>query len=200
MKFPVESVKLSSRIKTYVSREEYEKVYKLKDEVLNNLEYFKKFDNEVLDDLIASTYLVGDIDRCILLSEELMKKEYESFIQIYYMILSYLSNEDIFGSLAMMRKSKILKDPETKSYYDSEEAHYSSLLSFDSDTYKALALVLCNFVIELSKESVFVKKIDKEYLFYRFFDVVNLLNEYGFSNNLVLKLSDDIRNVFIRQE
>ena len=200
MKFPVESVKLSSNIKTYVSREEYDKVYKLKDEVLNNLEYFKEFDNEVLDDLIASTYLVGDIDRCILLSEELMKKEYESFMQIYYMILSYLSNEDIFGSLAMMRKSKILKEPETKSYYDSEEAHYSSLLRFDSDTYKALALVLCNFVIELSKESVFVKKIDKEYLFYRFFDVVNLLNEYGFSNNLVLKLSDDIRNVFIRQE
>lgn len=200
MKFPVESVKLSSKIKTYVFREEYDKVYKLKDEILNNLEYFKEFDNEVLDDLIASTYLVGDIDRCILLSEELMNKEYESFMQIYYMILSYLSNEDIFGSLAMMRKSKILKDPETKSYYDSEEAHYSSLLRFDSDTYKALALVLCNFVIELSKESVFVKKIDKEYLFYRFFDVVNLLNEYGFSNNLVLKLSDDIRNVFIRQE
>lgn len=197
MKFPKENTLLSVKIKEARKIEDYKTIYKLQNEVINEIEYFKTFDCEVLDYLLEATYFIGDVNKVVMLGEEYLKNGYESFSQVYYMLLSCLVNVDIFQSVNLIRKFMILNDSEIKSYYTGDEAHYASLIRFESDEFKNLSLVLCNFVMELSKESVLIAKLDREYLFYRFYDVVNLLNELGFVSSIVLKLSDDIRNIFM---
>lgn len=197
MKFPKENAILASDVKKAFNAEEYLQVYKMHQKVLENIDYFIEVDSKVLDMLITSSYLVGDTRRTIVISDEISKHGYESFCMIYYMILSYLCDCDIYQAMGFVKRSKLLKEIDVKPYLDGDEAHYAAISVFDNDIYKALSLVLCNFLVELTKESVLVEVIDKTYLLYRIFDVINLLNELGYNQTIVLKLSDDIRNVFI---
>lgn len=200
MKFPKENAILASNAKKLFADEEYLNIYKMRQSILDNVDYFVEVDSDVLDILITSTYLVGDVRSTIVVSEEIYKHGFESFCMIYYMVLSYLCDCDVFQALAFVKRCNLLKSSEVKPYFDGDEAHYAAISIFDTDSYKALSLVLCNFLVELSKEAVLVDVIDKTYLLYRIFDVINLMNELGYNQNLVLKLSDDFRNVFMTYE
>ena len=199
MIFPLEVVKLKNKVDELKLKEDYQAIYKLRHEIIDLLDQVKEIHPEILDDLVMSTYYIGDIDRTIMLGDEFAKIGHESFIQVYFMLLAFFASCDIYRAVSLVKRSKILNEGEIKLYLTKEEVSFSSLIRFDTEVDKCLAITLASLTLEISKEMIIIEVIDKSYLFYRLFDCINLLNELGFSREVVLKLSDDIRNVFMSE-
>lgn len=194
MKFPKEKVLIIQEINDCLARDDFFGIFKLKDKVLENLD---QLDRKIFDDLLFATFVIGNFDDVVLIASELKKKEIETYSTLYYTLLSLIANEDIFQAASLIRKSKILNNTEIKTLYQEDGANYSNLLAY-ADRYPnfTLLLLVVNYVNGIIREINGTKEIDRDYLLFRFFDLVNLIYELGYPLKIIQELSTVMKVIF----
>jgi len=194
MKFPKERVVLNNKIKEYLKQKQYIEIIKMKNEILDSL--------HILDDytycvLIKSAFLLGDFNNVVLIYSELFNRKIESYKLTYYGLLGLLANIDIYQALSFIKKSELLNKPEVREFFMKDGANYSNILvSGKLDLYFPLTLVLVNFIEGIAKELVGNLDIDSEYILFRFFDLVNMLYEIGYPDEIIQKLTFALKIIF----
>lgn len=196
MKFPKEKVRLVNLIKEYLEQEDFYSIYKLKDDIFLSFDELKQ--TSIFNHLLYATFNLGHFDGVILISDELQKKGYESFELIYFTLLSFIANTDIYQAVLFIKKSKILNMEEIKVYHSIDGANYSNILHFDETlSSSTLALVITNFVEGIAREMIGDRIIDQEYILYRFFDLINLILELGYPAVIINELTEVMKVVFL---
>lgn len=196
MKFPQESALITRNIKTLFLDCDYQAVCQYKNQLFDNFEMVKKF--KVFEMLVISAFNLGYYDEVILIGEELLKREYESNEELYYVLLSCLANDDIFHGLSLIKRSRIINNPLNEQYLSSDGANYSYLLQLpDKDNSFVLLFLIVLLIKAIGKEYNMGLNVDKRYIFDRFVEEVDLLYEMGYDKNIIDKLSEAIEKIYI---
>ena len=200
-------IKLILKAKGYFELKRYSEVIKILDEA-KLIDIMKNDDfniinetSDVINMYIKSLYYTSRFDKLIMTSSEVNKLNYEgsSYLVIYYTILSFLGLFDLLGINMYLRQNIIIKAilPQIENC----EMSYSSFSNLPE--YEKKAMVLINFIYELERE-IYVPSskvsLNNEYLLTRFYDLINLLNDYGFGEELILDITDDISNIFVYKD
>ena len=210
MKFPKEKAVIIGKIKGYLDDGDTKSIIQMEEDIIANIDDLQndtlpvyeltfEVNMTVLDILIYKLYSIGDTNKVIAIGDEYLKHEYESYLVIYYMLLSYIGNEDIYQAVSLIRRSKLLNREDVKAYYSGDDPHYSMISTIDGDVYRTLALVMVVYSLEIAKESVIVKQVNKDYLLFRLYDVFNLMSELLYPVEVILKMSEDIGIVFLQK-
>lgn len=210
MKFPKEKAVIIGKIKGYLDDGDTKSIIQMEEDIIANIDDLQndtltvyeltfEVNMTVLDILIYKLYSIGDTNKVIAIGDEYLKHEYESYLVIYYMLLSYIGNEDIYQAVSLIRRSKLLNREDVKAYYSGDDPHYSMISTIDGDVYHTLALVMVVYSLEIAKESVIVKQVNKDYLLFRLYDVFNLMSELLYPVEVILKMSEDIGIVFLQK-
>jgi hypothetical protein len=196
MKFPKEKAQLVNRIIDAYENENYHLVISYKDEILSNFEVVK--DEKVFEMLLEAYFNFYSFDDVIMIGDELIKNAYESFDMYYYMLLSLIALTDIYQAKNLIRKSLLLNGEGIKYYYTVDGANYSNILglSFGLFVQAAPCLLIVNYVSEVAKEMAGDITLDHEYLLFRFFDLINMIYELGYEDDIVLKLEKALKIIF----
>lgn len=196
IKFPKEKTQLINRVLDAIEISDYKLIISMKDQLLDNIEDLK--DSIVFDCLLDSLYNLYLFEEIIIVGDELLKKGYESFDLYYYMLLSYIALVDIYQAKSLIRKSKLLNNKDIQHYYTNEGANYSNILGMDNDlfTESALSLLIVNYINEVSKEMAGDIEIDRQYLLYRFFDLINMVYELGYDDYIIMALEKALKIIF----
>ena len=196
IKFPKEKIQLVNRIYDAYELDNNQLIYSLKDEILANLNLLS--DEKVLDILLEATFNLYLFEDVIMLGDELIKQNYESFDLYYYSLLSYIALVDIYQAKNLIRRSKLLNTEGIKYYYSHEGANYSNILGLSYGLFEqaALCLLIINFVCEVSSEMAGNISVDQEYLLYRFFDLINMVYELGYDDDVIIELERVLKIVF----
>lgn len=192
MKFPKEKAVITSKIKELMEKKDYYSIYQAKDDILLN---YQVLDRSLFTDLISSVFLIGNFDEAISIGSDLMKKDIETFDILYYTLLSLLANTDIYQAMSVIRKSPLLNLDEVKEYHASDGANYSNLLHY-ADSTSILSLLIVNFIEGLSREMTGHPDIDREYILFRFFDLINMVYELGFPLAIIEDLGRALKVIF----
>ena len=194
MRFPKEKVVITSKINDLTKIKDYFGITKLKDEILHN---YQVLDTSIYSKLIHANYIIGNYDQVIMISNDLMSKGIETFEIIYYTILSMIANTDIYQAMSYIKRSKILNLEDIKEFHSEDGANYSNLLNFSATlSSSTLALLMVNFVEGLSREMTGNLDVDKEYLLFRFFDLINMVYEIGYPLEIIEELTRAIKLIF----
>lgn len=194
MKFPKEKVLITHEVQECLARGDYFGVYKLKDRILENSGIL---DNRIFQDLIFSTFLIGNFDDAVLIYSELKKRGVETYSTVYYALLSLIANEDMFQAASLINKSELLSSPEAWEFHQEGGANYSNLLPYaDYNDSFTLALLLANFVKGIMREGSGMREINRELLLFRFFDLVNLVYELGYPLKIIQELTNAMKIIF----
>lgn len=194
MRFPREKALIINQINDYKSNEDYYGIAKMKNLILDN---YQQCDAEIYEDLIRATFVIGNYDEAILIANDLIAKNVETFTVIYYALLSALGNNDIYQAKSIIKKSQLLNSSEIKNLYSKDGANYSQLLTHvHSLPGLALALIITNFVEGLARELASGVEIDQEYLLFRFFDLINMLYEIGYPSVIIRELAKVMKIIF----
>lgn len=194
MRFPREKALIINQINDYKSNEDYYGIAKMKNLILDN---YQQCDAEIYEDLIRATFVIGNYDEAILIANDLIAKNVETFTVIYYALLSALGNNDIYQAKSIIKKSQLLNSGEIKNLYSKDGANYSQLLTHvHSLPGLALALIITNFVEGLARELASGVEIDQEYLLFRFFDLINTLYEIGYPSVIIRELAKVMKIIF----
>lgn len=194
MKFPKQKVLINNEIDESLLRDDFFGVYKLKDRIIENAELL---DNKNFKDLLTSTFIIGNFDDVVLIASELKKKGIETYDTIYYCLLSLIANNDLYQGMAIIKKSTILNSLEIKELHLEDGANYSNLLHY-AEGYPSftLLLIIVNYLEGIIRESSGKIEIDREYLLFRFFDLINLIYELGYPLNIIQELSFVMKIMF----
>lgn len=194
MKFPKERVRILSSIKNYQNENNYFAIFKMKEEIISHFEDLKE--TTAFESLVKATFLIGNFDATILIGDSLRIKGYESYVVLYYMLLSYIANVDIYQGVLLIKSSKLLKDVNTVTLYDDGGSNYLNVLNTNESIDFKLALIITNFVLGISKEMMGNAQVDREYLLFRFFDLVDMLYELGYEIEYINNLQQVLKIVF----
>lgn len=195
MKFPKEKARLIQIIKDYKKNNDYDAIIMKKDEIMLIVDELG--DTAVIDDLLMSMFMQNRYDDIIILGEELNKKGYESWTELYYLLLSCLGNLDIFYGMSLINRSTILNDAVIKEYYSEDGSNYLNILLTNKITViEKIVLILVNFIIGLFITIKSKVVITKEFLAIDFFALLDTLYEFGNSEEVIKELTDKIKMMF----
>lgn len=196
MKFPVEIAKIVGNVKRAVESEDYLKIYKLKDEMFLNFDDLKE--TKIFDELVKSAFYLKLYDEVILIGEELLKREYESHEELYYVLFSTLANNDIYHSLSIIKRSKILLHPTMKEFLISDGANYSTLLKISNKNQSVLLLlIIVNLINGLLVEVTLGMDMTLEYIFGRLLELIDQLYELGYPKTIIDELTEKVKMIFL---
>ncbi|MFY9537502.1 MAG: hypothetical protein WBL47_03330 [Bacilli bacterium] len=194
MRFPREKALIINKINEYKNNEDYYAIAKMKNLILEN---YRQCDAEIYEDLIRATFAIGNYDETILIGNDLIAKNVETFTVIYYSLLASLGNNDIYQAKSIIKNSRLLNGGEIKNLYSKEGANYSRLLAYSQSLPSlAMALIIVNFIEGLARELVNGIEIDGEYLLFRFFDLLNMLYEIGYPPEIIRELAKIMKIIF----
>lgn len=196
MKFPVESARIVGTVKRALESEDYIKIYKLKDEMFLNYDDLKE--TIVFNELVKSAFYLKCYDEVILIGEELLKREYESHEELYYVLLATLANSDIYHAASIIKRSKILSHPTMKEYLISDGANYSTLLKISYKTPSILLLlIIVNLINGLLVEATLGMDLTIEYIFGRLLELIDQLYELGYHESIIEELTEKVKMIFL---
>ncbi len=194
MRFPKQKVQITHEINDNLSRGDYFGVFKLKDKILDNSE---ELDKKVFGDLLSSTFIIGNFDDVVLIASELKKKGIETYDTLYYSLLALIANEDIYQAMSIIKKSIILNAAEVKELRLEGGANYTNILSYaDNFPGFTLLLLIVNYLEGIIQESAGKIEVNREYLLFRFFDLINLVYELGYPLKIIQDLSAVMKIIF----
>lgn len=195
MKFPKEKARLIQIIKDYKKNNDYDAIIMKKDDIMLLVDELD--DTAVIDDLLMSMFMQNRYDDIIILGEELNKKGYESWTELYYLLLSCLGNLDISYGMSLINRSTILNDAVIKEYYSEDGSNYLNILLTNKITViEKIVLILVNFIIGLFITIKSKVVITKEFLAIDFFALLDTLYEFGNSEEVIKELTDKIKMMF----
>jgi len=194
MKFPKEKAYIINKINDYKKVFDYYSIAKMKDIILDN---YQECDPDIYEDLIRATFAIGNYDQTLVIGNELIGKNAETFSVIYYSLLAALGNDDIYYAKSLIKKSRLLNSAEIKNLYTKDGANYSQLLIYAPTlTSFTLAMIIVNFVEGLVREINGDVEANQEYLLFRFFDLINMLYEIGFPSRIIRELTKAMKIIF----
>lgn len=190
MKFPKDEIIIIESIRTTILNNDYNEVLKNYDKVIDNAFIINKYSEGLITKFIQLIFEMRLFEKVVNLVEQLKKQNLENFMWYYYALSSLIAKNDFYYAKSMIGRSKIINDPSIKYLIDVDEANYNGIINLHSSLLMSVGpcLIIINFINELIGESM-NKKIDDEYIIMRFFDLLNLLYEYG--------LEDEIIEIFI---
>lgn len=196
IKFPKEKTRLVNHVNEAYEAENYQAIFSMKDEILSNLEFLK--DERILDVLIEAAFNLYLFEDVIMLSDEYIKQKYESFDAFYYALLSYIAVNDIYQAKNLIRRSTLLNTESIKYYYSQEGANYSNILGLSYALFKEAApcLLIVNYITEIAGEMAGKVEVNHQYLLFRFFDLINMIYELGYDDDIISQLEQALKIVF----
>jgi len=198
MKFPKEKVRIIQIVNSHKKNQDYRAIIMMKEDIMKQIEELQ--DTEVVDDLMMSMFYLNRYDELIILGEELNKKEYESWRELYYLLLACLGNSDIFYGMSIIKRSKILSDAKIKEFYRDDGSNYLNIgFTNELKTIEKLVLILVNFIegLIVIAQNKFV--VDKEFLAIRILEMLDTLYELGSPEEIIEELTDKIKMMFFRE-
>lgn len=194
MKFPKEEMLIINEINNYFENNNYSNIVKMYDNILKNIDTIATVDENCVTKIIESLFYTKMFDRIIAFTDNLRNKGFENFNWYFYAFASLLGNEDFYYARSIVKKSKILNDPTIQSYYSEDGANYSNILGMSEELLNKVGpcLIMVNFLNELINESVSTF-INQTYTIMRYFDLLNILVEYGASMDLIDLLDNTLR-------
>ncbi len=194
MKFPKLKAQLTIKIDSLLKENDYQSIYKLKEEILNELE---DLDNYCFNSLVKSSFYLRKYDQVIILYFEFLKNNIETDEILYYTLLAHIALVDIYQALSIINKSSILNDSSILEYLEVDGANYSNLIKTNKlAKEKQLVILITNFIKGIARELANNITIDQEYILLRLFDLINTLYEIGYYDELIQELLDVLKIIF----
>lgn len=196
IKFPKNKVNLMNKVYDAYNDEDYRLVLSYKNEVL---EYFDEYQEEEVFQIICESYFeLSAFEECVSFGEQLIKLGYEDFEVYFYMIASLIALVDIFKAKSLIMRSKLLNEEGVAFYHSKDGANYSNIISLSDELFEQAApcLLLVNYINEVSREIAGDIEIDKEYLLFRMFDLINLIYELGYESEIITMMDRVLKIVF----
>ena len=189
LKFPKDKVQYINLITELYRSKEYFEIVKYYDKLVQNFSLL--YESFVFDYLATALFELGFYQKLNDLYFELQKFEYETFRILYLTLASMIASSDLYQANYLVKKSKLLKDQNFINFLSPDEATFVNLKSLDQEAFSdvILTIILVNYVQAIAKESLH-QEISTEYLLYRFYDLINIVLEVGFSNSIISYLTE----------
>lgn len=197
MKFPKEETLIITEINKLYEVNKYSSIVKMYDKIVDNIEVIASIDEKCITKVIESLFYSKLFDKIIAFVDGIRNKGFESFNWYFYAFASLLGNEDFYYARSIIKKSQILNDATIQSYLSEDGANYSNILGMNEELLNTAGpcLIMINFLNELIGETL-TTFVDKKYVLMRYFDLLNILVEYGASIDLLDMLDNTIKICF----
>lgn len=189
-----EKLSMIKRVNELYLDKKYNEIISLK----NNILKFTIEENDIFlyEKIIKSAFSLDKYSLIIELSNKLNSSGYESYVIIYYNCLSFIAIANLYQANLYLVSSQLLSDASHKLLYASDGANYSNILAQDNKN-SIYAMVMVNFVIGLCRETTRNNvDVNNEYLFYRVMDLLNVLVELNYPEEIVSKIYKDFVKIF----
>lgn len=186
IKFPKKESIIVAQIIEAIETNNHTQIFMLYDDVITHGDFLNKYYHDLLNDYILFLFDIREFDKVINIVEDLMKKNIESCTWYYYVFCILIAKKDLYYVKSFINRSKILNDPNIKVFTSEDDANYNQLINLHDTLLYSIGpcLIIINFINELLSESLQVK-IDEEYIIMRYFDLLNLLYEYGMEEDFI---------------
>ena len=197
IKFPKESIVFLDEIKQAIKNRNYKKLISEYNNIILNAPFLKQYDQETLNIYIKIIFELREFEKYITLVEELRKQEIEDPSWYFYMFSILLYKKDIYYAKSVINRSKILNDSSISYLINEDEGDYIKIIHLHSTLLETIGpcLIMINFINELLIES-FQAKINDEYIIMRYFDLINLLFEYGMSEDFISLFTSTLETIY----
>lgn len=189
-----EKLSMIKRVNELYQNKKYQEIISLK----NNILKFTIEENDIFlyEKIIKSAFSLDKYSLIIELSNKLNSSGYESYVIIYYSCLSFIALTNLYQANLYLMSSRLLSDASHKLLYASDGANYSNILAQDNKN-SIYAMVMVNFVIGLCRETTRNNvNVNNEYLFYRVMDLLNVLVELNYPEEIVSKIYKDFVKIY----
>lgn len=189
-----EKLSMIKRVNELYQNKKYQEIISLK----NNILKFTIEENDIFlyEKIIKSAFSLDKYSLIIELSNKLNSSGYESYVIIYYSCLSFIALTNLYQANLYLMSSRLLSDASHKLLYASDGANYSNILAQDNKN-GIYAMVMVNFVFGLCRETTRNNvDVNNEYLFYRVMDLLNVLVELNYPEEIVSKIYKDFVKIY----
>lgn len=196
LKFPKEEVIFIETIKEAYENKDFKFIINNEHNIIEKSDFIKKNEDIIFVYLIEAFFNNRLFEKAITVTEELLKKGIEKFECYFYTLASLIAKNDFYYAKSIINRSKILNDETIKNYID-DDSNYNILLTLHEALFKevGLCLILVNFINEMIEESL-KNKITSDYIIMRYFDLLNLLYEYGIEEIYLNILKNTIEIIY----
>lgn len=196
LKFPKEEVIFLETIKEAYENKDFKFIINNEHNIIEKSDFIKKNEDIIFVYLIEAFFNNRLFEKAITVTEELFKKGIEKFECYFYTLASLIAKNDFYYAKSIINRSKILNDETIKNYID-DDSNYNILLTLHEALFKevGLCLILVNFINEMIEESL-KNKITSDYIIMRYFDLLNLLYEYGIEEIYLNILKNTIEIIY----
>lgn len=186
IKFPKEEIRIIESIRTAIMNEDYSTFLSYYDDIIKYSQFYNKYYDSVLNIYIETLFKIKEYEKMISLVEDLRKQEIENSMWYFYVIAYLISQKDFYYAKAIISKSKIFTDDSLKFLINGDDADYNVIFNLHQLMLVTIgpSLIIINFLNELLVEANNIK-IDDEYILMRYFDLLNLLYEYGIDKEII---------------
>lgn len=197
IKFPKQNILFLNEIKQLIISRDYKSLLNEYNNIILNASFLKQYSIDVLNNYFEILFTIKEYDKYITLIEELRKQEIENYSWYFYLFTILLYKKDIYYAKSMISRSKLLNDSSIKYLISEEEGNYSQVINLHDLLFQEVGpcLILVNFINELLTET-FNMEINDEYIIMRYFDLINLLYEYGVSEDFILIFTNALETIY----
>lgn len=197
IKFPKEEVQFINDIEKMYNVNNYSGIVKQYNKIIDNIEIILNIKKDIIDIIVEALFYCRQFDTIITFVESLRDKGFEEFLWYFYAFASIIGNDDIYLAKTIIKKSKLLNDPDIQFYYSEDGANYVNILGMNDailDT-QAPCLIMINFINDLIFESL-QKTLNANYVVMRTFDLINILYEDGANQELIELFINTLQIIF----
>ena len=197
IKFPKQNILFLNEIKQLIISRDYKSLLNEYNNIILNASFLKQYSIDVLNNYFEILFTIKEYDKYITLIEELRKQEIENYSWYFYLFTILLYKKDIYYAKSIISRSKLLNDSSIKYLISEEEGNYSQVINLHDLLFQEVGpcLILVNFINELLTET-FNMEINDEYIIMRYFDLINLLYEYGVSEDFILIFTNALETIY----
>lgn len=189
-----EKLSITKKVNELYQNKKYQEIILLKDDILRFP--IEEDDIFLFEKIIKSAFFLDKYSLIMELSNKLNSSGYESYVIIYYSCLSFIALTNLYQANLYLMSSRLLSDASHKLLYASDGANYSNILAQDNKN-GIYAMVMVNFVFGLCRETTRNNvNVNNEYLFYRVMDLLNVLVELNYPEEIVSKIYKDFVKIY----
>ena len=187
---------LAARITFLKNTKQFSALFNLRHEALA-----AGLDHKLMEAILMAGFVLKEFSHNLFFGQQLLAQNYESMAILYYLLLSYLGQKDLYGALALIKKSRLLQQKEYSAFHNPENANYAQLLNLpDADLYERLAILVMLYWESLWREFSYDNCQDEALLLVRWFDLLNTLYELGYPKEMMDELQKVASIVFPFEE
>lgn len=186
IKFPKEEKVILEKIYNAILEKDYNTFLNYYNEVIKHANFYNKYYSSLLNVYVETLFEIKQYDKLIMIVEELRKQNIENCMWYFYVIIYLISQKDFYYAKSIITKSKLLSTDSIKYLINEDDANYNSIISMHLVLLSTVGpcLIIINFLNELLTETL-KNDVDDTYILMRFFELLNLLYEYGLDKEII---------------